>query len=186
MQQLPEIDPTHHQSVCRVLAEIRRWGIPVRTYTALEQVGLKRSEGLTESPAGRLGISYNNRYLWVDPCVPLTEALPFDLLHEMAHLVIGVSPWHTDEIKSGMLALEHEASQRLRLPGRSSWMKEYYVVPSTLGLDFTEDQSAWTFASRRVKSAALGVSQQAACKRGLMTQEGKPIYPDISKRAHDS
>lgn len=175
MTEIMKVDPAEYRDTCRVLQEARRWGVPIRILTEDGVSAGRKKRLLTDSPGTHfIGICWEEKYLWAGPNIRLDEALPFDLLHELMHIVIGVSPFAVEEIRSGMLALEHEASKRLRLSQRSAWMRDYNVVPSSLGVQ--GDETRWPFASKKVRSAALWKSRQAAILRGLMTLDGRPTY----------
>lgn len=168
--------------VKRVLREIDSWGVKVLTLSS--SANWAGPGTLTGSPGrSHIGINWHEKYLWmISDGVYYDEALPFDLLHELAHLIIGVPPYLVDEIKSGMLAFEHYTSKRLRLSGRGGWMLSYNVVPASLTPALPEAEVEWGFASKRVKSAALKESFKEALRLGLLHENGSPTYQSVYLR----
>jgi hypothetical protein len=101
------------------------------------------------------------RVYWYDAGEDPMKAMA--LLHEMAHAIDPTPPIYVCELDI-MLALEHEASRRLRLPW-AEWMRDYG----------TQLDESWGETNTRARGEFLAEAYANAEREGLM-RERKPTY----------
>jgi hypothetical protein len=143
--------------MAKAIAECARWGVPV------EQAE-ERPSGrcLTGGPTGG-AIDWENPLVWVGdlPDDPMGAAAA---VHELHHVVAHAPPNRIREVTSEIVALDHEAMVRLRLP----WAK--WMAPAQTGF------GDWGRLGEARRQLLLEASYQQAFARGLMTADGKPTY----------
>jgi len=153
----------------KVLGEAARWNVRVtlvESSDAIFEYATSSGEGIYSAPRNEGAIlrrSYGEEHiLWSqdDTSGPNPAC---GLLHEMAHVVMGGNPsQHGESLESGaMLALEHEAGKRLRIPRWGDFM----VIEGTFWVDLrTKD--------RRL---ALEKAYRHAKELGVL-RDGRPTY----------
>jgi hypothetical protein len=149
-----------------VLREAGRWGVEVVWCDAMRLY--------PDAPAS----SWDSALLWPEPVIACTDApdymadplLDCQILHEMAHVIVGDDPRTVDEVASGMLWIEYEAAGRLGLTAWSGpWMDDYAISVAGKYLD-------WSDATEAQRASALEESRRAAVERGLIDRRGRPTY----------
>ncbi|NBU17598.1 MAG: hypothetical protein EBS48_11445, partial [Actinobacteria bacterium] len=101
-------NPVQNREYRLVLRECARWGVRVRYADVPPGLQMVHSGPLWGS------IHWPTRTIFWEPGCPFPEG-PSALLHELAHCLAHTRPSDTDEIESGMLAVEYEAARRLKL-----------------------------------------------------------------------
>lgn len=142
--------------------ECNRWGIEVQ-FSSMERY--KVNANLYTSGDGFL-IDMQLALICIDTAgveVRGTEATPYTkILHEMAHIVVGISPSAVDE-GDAMLALEKEALTRLRLDWRSHMA------------DWETPEGLWCDTATQYRHKLLKEAFESAEKNGFL-KNGKPTY----------
>lgn len=145
----------------RVFRYAKRWGVEVQ----LRDAPILLSSKYSPAPFTRGGIDGNVVY-WQEN----NSQRPFDcwaLMHEISHVIVGVSPSNIDEIHSAMLALDYYGGGWLRMSGWTDWMGDYY---------FEDNDSIWRTAPPGYRGHLIAASLYQAVTLGLFDERGRPTF----------
>lgn len=151
----------------RAVRECERWHQRVLMLDDERFIQAKAKMVKFHAPQHDAFITNERELVWNELEISDGSMAPCGLIHELAHVLIWIACGQRPDVacESGpMLAIEHEASRRLRLPW-SKWMAGY-------GAPNGED---WPDCSVKERSALLTDAYIEAEICGLM-KHGRPTY----------
>ncbi len=166
-----------------LLKEIDRWGIPFYEVPKIELRDARNAPPTDGYITHRapfvkgLGIHWPHRTIVMSMKVKVEPSLAPSIAHELAHVLVGTSPIGTEEIGSGMLALEYDMAHRLDyLDIWEDWQSEY-MFNSADPLDVKgPDDISWGGASPALRARLVSLSFDAARWANLLDARGEPTY----------
>lgn len=144
-----------------VVGECKKWAVSV----VIVSDGFKYPDDYSEAPftCANIGVSQSKREIYAHEDCKLRPEFPGELLHELAHIIVGDDIHLVEEVESGMLALEMLIAQELDIAGWELNMKEYGLTTGYL---------PWGKATEEQRMTTVGQSLAEAHARGFVTEMG--------------
>ncbi len=163
-----------------ILGAFTLWGVPLEIYSRAARVRSRAGAGVTggithSAPAHWGGIRWPARtVVWSSEELKKPEQL-CGLVHELAHVLLGVNPSNSDEVHSEMLALEaaHHAYLGLTQDVIDNWFTAFNI---------NDKGTTWFQASWSQRLDVMHSSRRCALRKGLINAEGYPTFHRHKKK----